>query len=139
MPPLIEVRPANERGLSINWSPNCFAAAASPISRPVDHHALRADARPLDEGHADAPVMAGADGVEHARIGNGGGIAVALQLEFRVVDAARHVGGEHQQQVDVIGGTRRGRRQHAAGQRSRRRGVLIMRIDRTLSPSIAGK
>ena len=116
MPPLIEVRPANERGVSISWSPNSFAEAPSPISlqsittccAPTPDHSTKVS--------ADAAVMAGADGVEHARIGNGRGIAFALQLEFRVVDAARHVGGEHQQQIDVVGGARRCRRQYAAGE-----------------------
>ena len=76
---------------------------------------LRADARPLDECQSDAAIMAGPDRVEHARIGDGGGVAVALQLEFCVVDAARYVGGQHQKQIDVVGGARRGRGQHAAG------------------------
>ena len=116
MPPLIEVRPANDRGLLDQLVAELLCRRAVADLGPVDHHVLRADARPLDEGRADASIMAGADGVEHARIGNGGGIAFALQLEFRVVNAARHVGGEHQQQVDVVGRARRCRRQYAAGE-----------------------
>ena len=66
------------------------------------------DARPFDEADGDAPVAARADRVEHARVGDRGGIALALQLEFRLVDAARDVGGEHQQQIDRLGGARDG-------------------------------
>ena len=39
-------------------------------------------------------------------------IAVALQLEFRRVDAARHVRGEDEEEVDFLGGTRRQRAEH---------------------------
>ena len=77
--------------------------------RPVDQHPLRADARPLDVGHADAAVMARANGIEHARVGDGGGVAFALQLEFRIVDAARHVGCEHEEKVHLVGGRCNGR------------------------------
>jgi hypothetical protein len=71
--------------------------------RPVDHHPLRADARPFDEADRDAAGAAGADGVEHARIGDRRRVALALQLELGPVDAARHVGRERQQQIDRLG------------------------------------
>ena len=35
-----------------------------------------------------------------------GCIALALKLEFRLIDAARHIGCQHQQQVDRFGGSR---------------------------------
>ena len=88
MPPLIEVRPANDRGLSTNWSANCLARGGVANLGPVDHHVLGTDARPLDKCQSDAAIAAGPDGIEDARIGNGGGVAVALQLELCVVDAA---------------------------------------------------
>src|SRR5262249_60116035 len=55
---------------------------------PVDYSALRADSGPLDEGQSDPAVAAGANGVEDPRLGDRGGIAVALQLEFGGIDAA---------------------------------------------------
>ena len=51
-------------------------------------------------------MAAGADGLEHPLVGDRRGVALALQLELGLVDAARHVGGEHQQQVDRLGGAR---------------------------------
>jgi hypothetical protein len=47
-------------------------------------------------------VTAGDRG-EDPRIGQGRGIAFALQLELAFVDAARHVGGQHEQQVGILG------------------------------------
>ena len=76
--------------------------------RPVDHDCLIAEARPLHEHDRDAPVAAGADGVEHAAVGDRGGVAFALQLEFLSVDAARHVRRQHQQQIDRLGRARGG-------------------------------
>ena len=138
MAPLIEVRSANDRGASISWSPKSFADAASPTVGPVDHHVLRADARPFDEGQADAAVAARADRLEHARIGDGGGIAVALQLEFCGIDAARHVGGQHQKQIDVVGGARRRGEPGRTPAKINARRILTMRIAAP-SPSIAAK
>ncbi len=99
--PLIEVRSANERGASRSRSPKPLAVSASPISVQSITTCLRANAGPFDECHADAAGAAGADGVEHARIGDRRGIALALQLEFRGIDAARNVGGQHQQEIDI--------------------------------------
>ena len=45
--------------------------------------------------------MTRANGIEHARVGDGRGVAFALQLEFGVVDAARHVGCEHEEKVHL--------------------------------------
>ena len=39
--------------------------------------------------------------VEHARIGQRRGVALALQIEFGVVDAARDIGGEDHLEVDT--------------------------------------
>ena len=72
--------------------------------RPVDHELLRAEARPFDEADRDLLVRSGPDRIEHLRVGDRRGVAFALQLELRMVDAARHVGGQHQQQVDLLGG-----------------------------------
>ena len=116
MPPAIEVRSANERGNSMSWSPNFLRGVGAVDHGPVDHHLLRADARPFHEGDRDAPVAAGGDRLEHALVGDRGGVAFALQLELGLIDAARHVGGEHQQQIDLFGGLRDRRRQESAEQ-----------------------
>ena len=102
MPPLIEVRSANERGASTSWSPNWRAARGPSITvqsittfcAPTPDHSTKLE--------RDLAVRAGADGVEHPRVGDRGGVALALQLELLMVDAARDVGGEHQQQIDRL-------------------------------------
>ena len=111
MPPLIEVRSANERGSSSNWSPNLRAGCGAVDLGPVDDELLRADARPFDETDRDLLVRPRLDGIEHLRIGDRRRIAFALQQELGMVDAARHVRGEHQQQIDLLGGSRRGCRE----------------------------
>ena len=50
------MRSANERGASSNRSPKSLADAGIADDAPVDHHLLRADARPLDEGEPDAAM-----------------------------------------------------------------------------------
>ena len=94
----------------MSWSPNFRAASAPSITRPVDQDLLGADAGPFHKGDRDAPVAAGGDGLEHPPVGDRRGIAFALQLELVLVDAARHVGCEHQQQIDRLGGARSRRR-----------------------------
>ena len=37
---------------------------------------------------------AGTNDFEHARVGDGGGVTIALQLELAAVDAARNIGGQ---------------------------------------------
>ncbi len=78
MPPLIDVRPANERGGFDQLVAELLGRRGIADLRPIDDDVLGADARPLDESHADTSVAAGADGIEYARIGDRGGIAVAL-------------------------------------------------------------
>ncbi len=73
---------------------------------PVDHHLLVANSGPFLEQHADAAIKAGADRLEHTRIGDRHGIAVALQLEFGLIDAARYIRRQHQQQIDRLGRAR---------------------------------
>ena len=88
--------------------------------RPVDHELLRAEAGPFDEAQGDLLVRTGFDGVEHAGIGNRGRIAVALEQEFLLIDAARDVDRQDQQKVDRLGGARqrdRGRRERDQDQR----------------------
>ncbi len=89
---------------------------------PVDHDLLRADAGPFDEADRDLPVRPGADRVEHPRVGDRRRVALALQQEFGMVDAARHVGGQHQQQVDLLGGARPAADKRQRQQRQRRHG-----------------
>ena len=84
-----------------------FARGAGAVDHgPVDDELLRAEARPLDEADGDALMRAGFDGLHHQRIGDRRRVALPLQQEFRMVDAARHVGGQHQEEVDGFGGTR---------------------------------
>ena len=69
----------------------------------------------------DLAERAGADRLDDPRIHDGCRIAVALQLEFRRVDAARHVGGEDEKQIDLLGGARdQCRREHKNGREDRR-------------------
>ena len=60
--------------------------------------------------------------LEHLRIGDGRRITLALQHELRLIHASRHVHGQYEKQVDLLGGTRDGnladdqrdKRQHAS-------------------------
>jgi len=89
---------------------------------PIDHEFLRAEARPFDKAKADALLRAGFDRVQHVRIGDRCRIAFALEQEFRMIDAARYIRGEHQQKVDLFRGEhdccldrkQRRQRQHAS-------------------------
>src|SRR5580704_77983 len=81
--------------------------------------------------------MARMNCVEHARIGDGGGIAVALQLKFRGVDAARHIGGELQQQIDVVAGERRPWNKDGTGEDQRQQDLDY--AHRRTASTIAGK
>ena len=84
-----------------------FARGAGAVDHgPIDDKLLRAEARPFDEADRDALMRAGFDRLHHQRIGDRRRVALPLQQEFRMVDAARHVGGQYQQEVDVFGGTR---------------------------------
>ena len=108
MASLIEVLPANERGVSISLSPKLRACGVAGDHRPVDHDVALPGRRPFDEAHGNAPVRARRDRLHHLRMGDGGGSALALQLELGLGDAARDVGREHQQHVDVVRRPRRG-------------------------------
>ena len=104
MAALIEVRSANERGISASLSPKLRPRRLVLDDGPVDDDALRGRARPFDEADRDLPAAAGLDGVEDALVAQGCRIAVTLELEFWAVDAARDVGGQHQQEIDLFGG-----------------------------------
>ena len=56
-----------------------------------------------------------------------GGIAFALQLEFGLVDAARHVGRQHQQQIDRLGRARREAAASSMRKANRTRSLAILR------------
>ena len=68
-------------------------------------------------------LWAGFDCFEHPRIGDGRRVAVALQQEFLLIDAARHVDGKREQEIDLFCGARPWRcgkhrdRQHRDGER----------------------
>src|SRR2546430_2217534 len=76
--------------------------AGSVDQAPVDHQLLRAEARPLDEAHRDALMRARLDGVDHMRIRDCRSVAFTLQQEFRMINAARDVRGQHEQEVDLL-------------------------------------
>ena len=77
--------------------------------RPVGDDVLLPGARPLDKADRDCAGSPAADRREHARVGQCGRVALALQCELALVDAARHIGGEHEQQIG-------GLRAHAPGE-----------------------
>jgi hypothetical protein len=56
------------------------------------------------------------DRPQHARVGHCRRVAFALQVEFSVIDAARHIGREHEQEVDRLGP-----RDRDAGKRGKQR------------------
>ena len=117
MPPLIEVRSANERGASTIWSPKRRRGSGAVDDRPVDHQLLCPEARPFHEVERDLLMRAGFDGFQHAAVGDGGRVTVTLQHEFRLIDAARDVDREHQQQIDVFrGACRRNLRRDERGE-----------------------
>src|SRR6516225_6351070 len=82
-----ELDGAADRG-AIGERPRRFQQAIAEIFRrcgiadrhPINDGALRADPGPLDEGQSDPAIAAGANGIEDPRVGDRGGIAVALQL-----------------------------------------------------------
>ena len=78
--------------------------------RPVDDDRLLALARPFDIGERDRAMRARADRLHQLVADDRRRIAAALQVEFVVVDAARHVGREHDRRVDRLVAARRRRR-----------------------------
>ena len=85
-----------------------FARRRRAVDRgPVDHDLLRPESRPFDEADRDLSMRPGLDGIEHLRIGDRRRIAVALQQELGMIDAARDVGCEHEQKIDRLGRKRR--------------------------------
>ena len=70
--------------------------------RPVGDDHLLACPGPFDKAHRDHAGGAAADRREDPRIGQRRGVALALQLELALVDAARHVGGEDEQEIGVL-------------------------------------
>jgi hypothetical protein len=59
---------------------------------PVDEDLLRPDARPFNEADADLAQGARANGLDNARIDDGGCVTVALKLKFRGINAVRNIG-----------------------------------------------
>ncbi len=67
---------------------------------PSDHLDLQRRPGPLRHGDCDRLLRAGADGLQHATMAEGGDVAALLQLEARLIDAARGVDREHELEVD---------------------------------------
>lgn len=107
MPPLIEVRFTNERGAFSRRSPKRCAALAPVNHGPVDHDLLTVAARLFHKQDRDVAVVAGADGLRDLVVGDCRGVAMALQLKFLLIDAARYVCRQHQQQIYRLNRTRR--------------------------------
>lgn len=79
-------------------------------ARPVDDDFRFADTGPFNEDEADAPLRSRRlHCLDDERIGDCRCVTVALQLELVVVDAARDVGCQHKQQIDVLLDGKRGR------------------------------
>ena len=71
---------------------------------PVHHGLDLVGAGELDVGDGDGADGAVVDGGEDARVLEGGGVALFLQLELAVVDAAGDVADEDEGEVDGFGG-----------------------------------
>jgi hypothetical protein len=67
---------------------------------PIDQHILFIG--PLDERHGDTAMLPGLHRSQDPHIQHRGGIAIALQGKTAIIDAARHIGREHEQQVDFF-------------------------------------
>src|SRR5262249_56330766 len=55
----------------------------------------------FEKAECDAPVWAGGHRRDDTWVGEGLGVALALQPELLLVHAARHVRGEHQKEIGV--------------------------------------
>ena len=102
MAALMEVRPMKARGA---WRTRPATPSAS-AALPTGVHSTTTACSVL-EAHstkqsAMRPFGPPGHGPHDARVGDGGGIALALQPELLLVDAARDVGRQHQQQIDLI-------------------------------------
>ena len=101
------MRPTKDRGARHERGGE-FARVGRVVNhRPVDHRLLLGFASPFDKADGDGAVRSGADRIDDARIGDRRRVAVALQRELVVVDAARDVGRQDQGDID---GLRRARR-----------------------------
>jgi hypothetical protein len=69
---------------------------------PIDDNILLVLSRPLEEGQGDPASGTGGHRPNNTWISYGVGVAIALQLEFLVIDTARDVSGEDEQQVYVL-------------------------------------
>ncbi len=67
--------------------------------RPVQHRMDLVVSGELDIRDRDAPVRPAANAGEHARVGERSGVALFLDLEFGVVDAAGDVRDEHERHI----------------------------------------
>jgi hypothetical protein len=70
---------------------------------PVDDHILLGCASPLDKDNSDRMIGCAGDRAQHPRIRHRRDVALELEIEFAVIDAARHIGREYQQEVDFLG------------------------------------
>jgi hypothetical protein len=75
--------------------------------RPIDHDLLLQDAGPFDERNGDAAVWAATNRLNHSRVGKSRRVSRTLQIEFRLVHATRNVGGQHEKEIDTLGGAAR--------------------------------
>ena len=74
---------------------------------PRDNDFLRVGTPPLHISDGNAPEIASGNCVQNVRMGDGRGIALALEQDLRVVDRARCVGQEYEFEVNCVIGRRR--------------------------------
>src|SRR5205085_11433785 len=60
-------------------------------------------ARPFDKGDGDRVIAPAGDRSQYPRVGHRRRVAFALEVEFPVIDAARHIGREHEKEIDRLG------------------------------------
>src|SRR5712671_1543114 len=85
-----------------------------PDQHPGDDLDLQPRAGPLEHRHRNRLGQAGADRLQHPRIAEGGDVALLLQLEAMLVDAARGIDREHQREIGLrLGPWRRPSRRRA--------------------------
>ncbi len=78
--------------------------------RPGHDDMMRGRSRPFEIGDRDLAMDAVGDRLQHAVIRQRGGIAVALDVEFGRRHGKRDVDGQHEFDVDRLGGAKRVRR-----------------------------
>ncbi len=91
--------------------PGAFGAVDDP---PIDKYLVMSDARPLHIGCRNPAQRRGAYGLYDLGVVERAKISFALQTRFHRVDASGDIDGEHQFEVDGLGGCKSTRRRNDA-------------------------